>query len=64
MEIQFANRQYNDHYDKLLGDDPFTTAVNKKLSDYWVNTGHELNMDIAFIEVLADMYNKLTPPTK
>lgn len=57
MEIELLPRGYNDHYAQLKGSDPFSTAVNKKIADYWVSTGHELQIFFACLEVLADGYN-------
>jgi len=58
MELEWKNRDFNDHYDKLLGGDAFSLAVNKKLADYWVRTGYELKPEIACLEVLAELYNQ------
>ena len=63
MEIEFKNRDYNDYYDKLLGGDKFSIAVNKKIADYWGRTGAELNPQFAMIEVLAEFYNEKSTPS-
>ena len=57
MKIDF---RYDDkgYYEKTLGDDEFSKAVNKKISDYWVQTGTSLNPIIACLEVLGEQYNK------
>ncbi len=62
MEIELLPREDSDHYTGLKGGDPFSTAVNKKLEEYWVRTGHELNLQIAKIEVLSEYYNELHTP--
>ena len=64
MWIKIQPRMWNDEYYQIENSDPFSIAVNKKLSSYWVETGREISVENAVIEVFKDFYNEQLAQSK
>ena len=67
MTIKIVNNYMSGGYSTLESDNlnsKVVELVNKKLGDYWVKTGRELNIQSTIIEVLIELIDNLTLPSK